>query len=812
MRHQYLELTETFDADKLQYIIENFDTLKDQMRPNTDPKYDPLNIITKYLKKSRNGVVKTTYRQKEGNGRYCAVGCLSLQLIKREIRHTIAKDFYVDIDVANCHPVIFLFLCKKYKFDCEHLELYINDREKYLKDLGVDRETGKQVYLALTNGGLKNYNELPKKTLHLQNYRLEMLNLHSQFAKLFPDKFEAFKKRKKEDFNLEAAFTNTLLCDWENKILMAMYEYFGKPTDAVLCYDGIMLRKGEYDLQGCQEFVKERIGINIKLEQKPFKNAITLPKKIKKMEYKRLEYFTDFVNLIGDDIPLQWLDEWKNSIKLIENGGRCYLLTKVRDTHTHADGFQEQRDVWKTRHIDEVMKCLQVRCNVSNPYYDYDFHTYYRKLKPRERKELDISKKEIKQRTLKYIFGTLGNSSKRLGESYMSYLLEDRDLDCYDDVEFYPYLTRNGIPKPNGRFNLFNGFPLETLDIDFGKMKFENSKLYKHWKTDFFENDENELNHFLDFIADIIQDPANIKGIHHHFQSRQGCGKGITYKFLMKLLGSANTYSVENANLYFSKNFNISSANKLLKVFEELGEKGAAHKNHNLLKADITKEKERIEPKGIDAYEVNHYCRSMSFSNPEDSLYIEGDCRRYTLHKISDRHAKNTDYFSHIVQEIKDIKFLKCAFEYFAEREYSDRNVRNVYMTTYKKEQKEVNFPIGIKFILKYISERFDKVEDKNITVLSSVIKDRYQRYCTEYGTKYGMSKLNKQIKKIGIHEPIQKRIKNDDGSKCRRYCYTINTELVQKCMAKYLSEDDYQLKVRNEDINVLDYDNVIRF
>ena len=111
MKHSYIELIETFDADKLQYIVDNFDTLKEQMRPITDPDYDPLNIITKYLKKSRHGVVKTTYRQNNSEGRYCAVGGLSLQQITREIRHTIANDFYVDIDVCNCHPVIFLFLC-----------------------------------------------------------------------------------------------------------------------------------------------------------------------------------------------------------------------------------------------------------------------------------------------------------------------------------------------------------------------------------------------------------------------------------------------------------------------------------------------------------------------------------------------------------------------------------------------------------------------------------------------------------------------------------------------------------------------------
>jgi hypothetical protein len=409
MKHSYIELTETFDADKLQYIVDNFDTLKEQMRPITDPDYDPLNIITKYLKKSRHGVVKTTYRQNNSEGRYCAVGSLSLQQITREIRHTIAKDFYVDIDVAK-------------------------DREKYLKDLGVDRETGKKVYLALTNGGSKDYNDLPKKTLHLQNYRLEMINLHSQFAKLFADKFEAFKKRADKDYNLEASFMNTLLCDWENKILMAMYEYFGKPTDAVLCYDGIMLRKGKYDLRGCEKFVKERIGINIKLEQKPFKNAMTLPEKIKKMVYERLEYFTDFKNFVGREVHLEVIEEWrKKCLILIENNGRPYFLVKSLKQNRLDCGRLENIIKWEKRHIEEVCKGLQVSCDVINPYYDYDFTTYYHSLKPRERKLLNISKRDLKKMISKYIFESLGVSIRK-ADGYMTHLLEHRKIESYVDI------------------------------------------------------------------------------------------------------------------------------------------------------------------------------------------------------------------------------------------------------------------------------------------------------------------------------------------------------------------------------------------
>jgi hypothetical protein len=797
MKHSYIELIETFDADKLQYIVDNFDTLKEQMRPITDPDYDPLNIITKYLKKSRHGVVKTTYRQNNSEGRYCAVGSLSLQQITREIRHTIAKDFYVDIDVANCHPVIFLFLCKKYKFDCEYLELYIKDREKYLKDLGVDRETGKQVYLALTNGGSKDYNELPKKTLHLQNYRLEMINLHSQFAKLFADKFEAFKKRADKDYNLEASFMNTLLCDWENKILMAMYEYFGKPTDAVLCYDGIMLRKGEdasqYDLQGCQEFVKERIGINIKLEQKPFKNAMTLPEKIKKMEYERLEYFTDFKHFVGQEVHLEVIEEWrKKCLILIENNGRPYFLVKSLKQHRLDCSRLENIIKWEKRHIEEVCKGLQISCDVINPYYDYDFTKNYHSMTPKERKLLNISKRELKKMISKYIFESLGVSIRK-ADGYMTHLLEHRKIESYVDVEFYPYFKEK--PPPSDNFNMFTGFPLQYSEEDAGDWVFENSMIYKHMNNDFFRNNEKESNHFHDFVADTIQDPARIKGVSHIFYSKQGCGKGVMYYFLSKLLGTDNTLEITNAEKYFTSSFNVENGNKLLKVFEELGDKGAAHKHHNRMKAEITNPTERIEPKGIDATTFRNCARIIMFSNYEDNNFIPPDCRRHTLHHCSDEHQDDKIYFAKMIKEIEDPKFMKCAFNWYSTRKYEEQNVRTAFITDYKKQQKLINLPHGIKFILELVEKKFKKIEDKDVVYTTQTMIAEYNMYCTENGTRYNKTSLYTQLRKINL-EPKQHRITKKDGTKSRKYCFIINTSRLQEDMRRYFNDKNYNLKV----------------
>lgn len=280
---------------------------------------------------------------------------------------------------------------------------------------------------------------------------------------------------------------------------------------------------------------------------------------------------------------------------------------------------------------------------------------------------------------------------------------------------------------------------------------------------------------------------------------------------MSKILGISNVISIINTDTYFDKNFNSDIGNKLLKVFEEVSEKGSAFKNHNRLKGEQTSETERIEPKGIDPYYNRHCARFWYFTNNENSLYIENDDRRHTLHRISAKHQNNYDYFKPIWEEIKDVEFLKNAFEYFATREYNEKNVMNAYTTNYKKEQKNANLPNGIKFILDFVNKEFNKIEDKDIKITSETLKDKYRLYCADIGMKYHINTLNTQIRKIGILEPTQLNFKYDDGSSKKKYCYKINTWKLQEEMGRFLQDDNYMLNGANNEIEECKSDDLYR-
>jgi hypothetical protein len=389
--------TEQFDATKLNHIIQNRDPYRKTMEKMRKKVWqsDPFMIAESYLKMSRKGHIAVTHVQNQGKGRFYARGSLSLQTLAREIRHTIARDYYVDIDMVNAHPVILSYLCAKQNFNCDNLNAYIADRESALK-LFKDRDTGKKCYLSLINGGSKLYNDidiysdLDDKPQPLKDFKKEMTMIHSQFIRLNPEAYEKhrkYKMAKGENWNMEASYMNTLLCDFENKILMKMYEFFGSPKDAVPCADGIMLKVGQdYDLKGCCKYVKKELGIKIQLKPKEMNDVLPIDEAdLTPYKEMQLDYYEDKKNITNKEVTEALAEEWMNkSLVLIENGGSPFFLTKnhcIKEFGSHKEDCIEYRQIKKTELINEG---CDVKCKVLNPSFDHQLWSQYKNAKPAE--------------------------------------------------------------------------------------------------------------------------------------------------------------------------------------------------------------------------------------------------------------------------------------------------------------------------------------------------------------------------------------------------------------------------------------------
>ena len=192
--HSYTSKEEHIDVDKLSFLVNNkdiFEPMLDEGRGlrgvEKNDVYEPFLMAKKYLAKAKNGVVPVRYRQKNNVGRFTAVGGLSLQGLTRQIRQTIAGDFYMDIDMKNAHPTILKWVCDQCEIDCEILSKYVNDRAGFFKSNGVSKSVGKQVVLSVINGGRKAYRKLknPSKDLEIL-YKIEIPKIHKALRDSIP--------------------------------------------------------------------------------------------------------------------------------------------------------------------------------------------------------------------------------------------------------------------------------------------------------------------------------------------------------------------------------------------------------------------------------------------------------------------------------------------------------------------------------------------------------------------------------------------------------------------------------------------------
>jgi len=424
--NKFFSLRECFSADILNHIIQNKDKFREIMKKsNPTKKYDvdPFTIAEKYLHKSSGGFIETKYRQNRGFGRHNAMGSLSLQNLPKQIRHCISKEYYTDIDMVNCHPVILSHICSDYNINCKLLNEYNKNREQWLENLSnkcdISRDSMKTGILSLLNGGSSYLNNAIKKDFPMPEklilFEDEITNIHKLICEYKEKDFNEHKARKIEggkDYNFEASFVNTLLCDMENDILFVMYEYYDSPKNCVLCFDGIMLMNNQkYDLVGCEKYVKEEIDIDIKLDVKPMDKGFKINQRKVKTYYDKNKSNIDTLYDLStiDYHRVYTLKHIQNIIKKcifpINNNGNTIFLTNNKIWNKDNEKFEV--DIGRTTLKNLIVpECLGRLIKIINKNYLKEMKKY-RSLDDKEKKKL--KDKIPKPFSIQTIDGTLIN-------------------------------------------------------------------------------------------------------------------------------------------------------------------------------------------------------------------------------------------------------------------------------------------------------------------------------------------------------------------------------------------------------------------
>lgn len=423
------ETHEYIDIKKLDKLI-NSSLLKDTFN-NPFVKYgNEKKQLLAYKQLFKNGKAKILYvrSQKIQYGRVNPYKALGLHCIRREIRHTLANDLYVDIDIVNAHPVILNQVCDKLNIPHNLLNHYVCNRNKIINDFNKlygfeGKDEFKKVSNRIINGGSYNLwlqeNELTAKFDFLIDFHNEMKTIRQQLISLNKSMYDDIAKynaTNRKEKNNEASFISYYLQNIENSILEEIYNYckLNKliKKSVVLSNDGLMILKEKYDdslLTKFKEIIKNTFDLDIEYIKKPFDKAYT-DDEIDKAQLKtdtnelfenvkmfnHFDYAKLFYNINDDKYiyndKLKWFEYKDNNIlkqcvgvpvglnNHITESLRNYFKNEFNDLDPNNKHFMEYSKLYQssyknlgnTKYINSIIEKLQEFYNIDDLYEKLD--------------------------------------------------------------------------------------------------------------------------------------------------------------------------------------------------------------------------------------------------------------------------------------------------------------------------------------------------------------------------------------------------------------------------------------------------------
>lgn len=380
------------------------------------------------------------------------------------------------------------------------------------------------------------------------------------------------------------------------------------------------------------------------------------------------------------------------------------------------------------------------------------------------------------------------------------YAIDMKLIKKYKTIEEIPYsgmLFKNKVKKV---LNIFSGFSIKRY-MPIKELKYEDSNLFKHINR-YMAHEDNGY-YFHRYLAHMFQKPAETPGVAVLFKSVQGIGKDTLGIALRKLIGFKYTTLHDNAD-HFLKSFNSNAVGKLLTILNEIGTRGSYYDKADMLKSFITRETAQIEPKFKEQFETFTFSRYMFFTNHDNVLNIEPTDRRYCMYqcktpKFENDKQKET-YWLNIREDLNDIDYLRCMYDYYYNLDISNFDVRKAPMTNYKRKQKQLSLPSSLQFIKDLFDDNAIHQlygEEKNgIKIVSKRnLYDSFKNWC---------SSNNEHIIKcknfISIIENfgLQYKRYRINGTQLRGYKF--NRDEMQICFRNYLKDNYFKFK---EDVDV---------
>jgi len=687
---------EKIDVDMLDCLIDS-DLLKKAFNHKICENFyenekEQLIAYKKLIKKGFANVKYNKVKNMDGWGRVNPCRALGLYNIRREIRQTLAKNNYVDIDMENAHPTILLQICQQNNINCSYLKEYVKNREEYLKEsmkfYSTDRETVKKLFLRLIYlGGFDNWAndnniEMKTQTNFIIGLKEELKKIGAIFNNEYKDLHDLIEKSKKSknasNYNISSSVLSYVLQEWECQILETMYIYMTKKNyiknrECILCADGIMIDKNTYKDELLNELYDEVFkthGLSINFVKKDMDKDYL--NEVNKMILSKENIIKEAKQELNKKTHESYL-EIKNEVE------KNYFFVEELSKFGHYD---EEEDRFIIKNASDVDLCLKP--------YSYEKHT---------------------EKGIKTV-------------SFYSSWIEDKERRTYKRIIFDPQNT------DSRNFNLFTGFKLEKKPY----ITKSTEKIHKLLDQVLGEYKQ----YILEWLSFIIKNKKKTNVCIVLYSDEHGVGKNTIIELFIKLLDEKYTSKIEKLD-NLAAEFNKNMENALFIYGDEI-----LAKNKDLytfLKNTITRSELLINKKGVDSYKIKDLCNYMFTTNDSIPFKIEEKDRRISMIQCSE--TKMTDKECNEYYALfEDHDLIASMFHELLLIETP--NKIQVLNTKLKEEIQEVYISSPIKYLYK----NFLELNNKRLSVqdMMDKIKDfeKSQGY-TEIKTKKQLTiSLNK--------------------------------------------------------------------
>ncbi len=197
--------------------------------------------------------------------------------------------------------------------------------------------------------------------------------------------------------------------------------------------------------------------------------------------------------------------------------------------------------------------------------------------------------------------------------------------------------------------NLWQGWAVEPEPGDWSLLRnhiYENIAM-----ADGPEHAEEHFNYLMNWMAHLVQYPADLPGVALVLRGGKGCGKSIIGDHLCYIAGAHGQNG--SGGQHLTTQFNAYMEECVFCLVNEITWAGDKE-GQEILKDRITSPVLRIEPKGKDAYFVNNFMHLLITSNANWVIPATPDERRYAVFNVLPTHQDDEKFWNMVIAQMKN--------------------------------------------------------------------------------------------------------------------------------------------------------------